>query len=138
MSSEPVSVRASIIWSRVRSLLRHPVSTAGVALSLVSLANIFLFVLIDFIAQRSSPYIGILAYIVAPGFLVCGLLLCAIGVWQGRAQRTAESPAQIRPYPRIDFNDPGQRGAAISFIVFLIVFVILSSVGSYKAYEFTD
>jgi len=42
-------------------LLRNPISLAGVALALVSIANIFIFFLIDQIATRPSPYIGILA-----------------------------------------------------------------------------
>ena len=43
-----------------RRLLRNPVSMAGVALAIVSAANIFLFFLIDLIAAHPSPYIGIL------------------------------------------------------------------------------
>ena len=41
-------------------------------------------------------------------------------------------------YPRIDLNDRAQRSAVISFATFLIVFVMVSTAGSYKAYEFTD
>jgi hypothetical protein len=121
-------------WAKLRRLLRDPVSLAGVALALVSLGNIFLFSLIGFVAERSSPYIGILAYMVAPGFLICGLLLIAVGAWRGRRKKAGEVPL----YPRIDLNDPGQRSAVISFGAFLVVFVMLSGVGSYKAYEFTD
>jgi len=39
---------------RLRMLLRNPVSLAGMALAIVSLANIFLFVLIDQIAPRRA------------------------------------------------------------------------------------
>ena len=41
-------------------------------------------------------------------------------------------------YPRIDLNDRAQRSAVISFATFLIVFVMVSTAGSYKAYEFTE
>jgi len=135
MSPEPQSPTHQSFGFRLRRLLRNPISMAGIALSLVSLANIFFFVLIDFIAQRPSPYVGILAYIVAPGFLIGGLLLMAIGAWRARREQVIESPA---PYPHIDFNDPRQRTAAASFVGFLAIFVMVSSVGSYKAYEFTD
>ena len=53
---------------RLRMLLRNPISLAGVALAIVSIANIFIFFLIDQIALRPSPYVGILAYMVSPGF----------------------------------------------------------------------
>ena len=137
MSSEATPNRAKR-WTRLRLLLRNPISMAGVALSVVSLANIFLFVLIDFIAKRPSPYIGILAYIVSPGFLICGLLLIVLGAWRERRRKDSEQPDDIPRYPRIDLNDSVQRSAAISFGTFLVVFVMLSSMGSYKAYEYTE
>ena len=42
-------------WHRSRMLLRNPISLAGMALAIVSLANIFLFVLIDAIATKPEP-----------------------------------------------------------------------------------
>jgi len=123
---------------RLRRLLRNPISMAGIALSLVSLANIFLFFLIDLIAQRPSPYIGILAYMIAPGFLICGLLLIAVGAWRERKRVATGEPAEVPRYPRIDLNDADQRSAVFSFAGFLVVFVMLSAAGSYKAYEYTD
>src|SRR5579862_9820048 len=119
---------------RLRMLLRNPISLAGVALTIVSFANIFLFVLIDLIATRPSPYIGILAYMVAPGFLGLGLLMMLFGVLIERRKKVVSTEF----YPRIDLNDPAQRGAVISFVTFLVVFVTVSAAGSYKAYEYTD
>jgi nitrate/TMAO reductase-like tetraheme cytochrome c subunit len=118
----------------LRMLLRNPVSLAGVALAIVSLANIFLFVLLDQIATKASPYIGILAYMVSPAFLVFGLLLMLVGVLLERRKKVAPTAF----YPRIDLNDPTQRSAVISFMTFLVVFVMVSVAGSYKAYEYTE
>lgn len=123
---------------RLRRLFRNPISMAGIALSLVSMANIFLFFLIDLIAQRPSPYIGILAYMVSPGFLICGLLLIALGAWRERKRISTDETAEVPRYPRIDLNDADQRSAVFSFVGFLAVFVMLSAAGSYKAYEYTD
>jgi nitrate/TMAO reductase-like tetraheme cytochrome c subunit len=115
-------------------LLRNPVSLAGVALGIVSVANIFIFFLIDQIATKPSPYIGILAYMVSPGFLILSLLLMLAGVLLERRKHLAPSAF----YPRIDLNDHTQRSAVISFLTFLLVFVVVSAAGSYKAYEFTE
>ena len=41
-------------------------------------------------------------------------------------------------YLHLDFNDPSQRGALAFFFTFVVVFIGLSVVGSYNAYEFTD
>ena len=121
-------------WHWSRMLLRNPISLAGMALAIVSLANIFLFVIIDAIALKPSPYIGILAYMVSPAFLVLGLLLMLGGALVERRKKLAPSAF----YPRIDLNDRTQRSAVVSFGTFLIVFVMVSTAGSYKAYEFTE
>ena len=121
-------------WHRLRMLLRNPVSLAGVALGIVSVSNVFLFFLIDQIATKPSPYIGILAYMVSPAFLIVGLLLIIAGMFLERRKRVAPSAF----YPRIDLNDRTQRSAVISFITFLVVFALVSAAGSYKAYEFTE
>ncbi len=121
-------------WHRSRMLMRNPVSLAGVALAIVSIANIFIFFLIDQIATKPSPYIGILAYMVSPGFLILGLLLMLAGILLERRKHAAPSAF----YPRIDLNDRTQRSAVISFLSFLLVFVVVSAGGSYKAYEFTE
>ena len=115
-------------------LMRNWISLAGVALAIVSVANIFLFVIIDAIAVRPSPYIGILAYMVSPAFLVLGLLLMLAGVLIERRKKVVSTQF----YPSIDLNDPTQRSAVISFTTFLVVFVVVSTAGSYKAYEFTE
>ncbi len=119
---------------RLRMLLRNPISLAGVALAIVSVANIFIFVLIDLIATKASPYIGILAYMVSPGFLVLGLLLMVAGILLERRKKVVATDF----YPKIDLNDRAQRSAVISFATFLIVFVMVSTAGSYKAYEYTE
>ena len=104
------------------------------ALAIVGLANIFLFFLIDQIAVKPSPYIGILAYMVSPAFLVLGLLIMLAGMLLERKKKVAPTAF----YPRIDLNDPTQRGAVFSFVTFLIVFAVVSAAGSYKAYQFTE
>ena len=121
-------------WHRSRMLMRNPISLAGVALAIVSLANIFLFFLIDQIATRPSPYVGILAYMVAPAFFVLGLILMLFGVLIERRKKVVTTEF----YPRIDLNDKAQRSAVVSFLTFLVVFVTVSAAGSYKAYEFTE
>jgi nitrate/TMAO reductase-like tetraheme cytochrome c subunit len=125
-------------FERLRVLFRNPLSVAGVALAIVSLANILFLFLIDFISQQSSPYVGILGYMVMPAFFILGLILIAIGAWRERSRKVTEAAGEIPRYPRIDLNDPNQRSTVAFFGTFLVVFVMLSAVGSYKAYEFTD
>src|SRR5438270_11400589 len=126
--------QAKFRW--VRSLTRNPVSLLGLAVSIVALANILFLFLIDFISERPSPYIGILGYMVMPGFLILGIILIIAGSFLQRRKRIVEGQAQR--YPCIDLNDPTQRSTVAFFASFVAVFVMMSAVGSYKAYEFTD
>jgi len=120
------------------SLLRNPVTLIGVALALVSLANILFLFLLDIFSSRHSPYIGILAYMVMPAFLIFGLFLIPAGMlWQRRRLLGMKAGEESRPF-RLDFSDPRQRSAFVFFTSFTAVFVLLSAVGSYRAYEFTD
>ncbi len=123
---------------KLPGLFRNPVSMVGAALALVSLANILFLFLIDIVAGRPSPYIGIFAYMVMPAFLILGLLIIPLGMWIERHRRRKLLPGEIPRYPRIDLNNPSQRSAFTFFVSFVAVFVILSAVGSYRAYEFTD
>ena len=95
MDTEKAPPPAVEPWHRSRMLLRNPVSLAGVALAIVSLANIFLFVLIDLIATKASPYIGILAYMVSPAFLIFGLLLMLAGVLLERRKKVVATELSI-------------------------------------------
>ena len=120
-----------------RNLIRNPISLIGLALAAVAFANIVLLVLIDVLASHSSPYIGILAYMVAPGFLVFGLILVPIGMVIERRRRLHAVGAPPH-FPRLDLNNPAQRSTFAFVLSFVVIFALVSAVGSYKAYEFTD
>ena len=122
--------------ARIRALMRNPISIIGLAVAVVALGNILFLFFIDMTSPHPSPYIGILAYMVAPAFLVLGLALVLFGAFYYRHQRLSSAGAST--HLRFDFSDPAQRGAISFFLVFIIIFVGMSVVGSYKAYNFTD
>lgn len=121
--------------ARNRGLFRNAISLIGAALAVVSLANIIFLFLVDAFSAHPSPYVGIFAYMVMPGFLILGLLLFGLGALLERRRRRVAAEAA---YPRIDLNNPAQRGALAFFLSAVVIFVMLSSVGSYRAYQFTD
>jgi NapC/NirT cytochrome c family, N-terminal region len=120
------------------SLFRNTISIIGAALAAVSFANIVFLFLVDVTSQKPSPYIGIMAYMVMPGFMVFGFVLVALGLLLERHKRHKLAPGEIPKLPRIDFNNPAQRSSFAFFASFVILFAVLSAVGSYHAYEFTD
>ncbi len=121
----------------LKSLVRNYISLIGLALAVVALANIIFLFLVDVVSEHPSPYIGIFAYMVMPGFLILGLLLVPLGMWIERGRRRRHEPS-LPAFPRLDLNNPAQRSTAAFFLTFVVLFVVLSAVGSYRAYEYTD
>lgn len=121
----------------LRAMLRNYISLIGLALAVVALANILFLFLIDFTSETHSPYIGIFAYMVMPGFLILGLLLVPLGIWLHR-RRLRKTEPSIPRFPRLDLNNPAQRSTFAFFMSFVVIFITLSAVGSYRAYEYTD
>src|SRR5581483_3042302 len=115
-----------------RKLARNPISLAGMALAIVAAANILFLFLIDVLSAHPNPYVGILAYMIMPGVLVFGLALIPAGMFWERRRRGQQ------PLPTLDLNSPKQRSSVAFVLSFVVVFLMLSAVGSYRAYEFTD
>ena len=101
-------------FSRLREFVRNPISLVGLVLGIVAFGNFLFLFFIDLSSEHPSPYVGILAYMVAPGFLVLGLAMVPFGVWYDRRKRR-QHPAEPIRYLHVDFNDPSQRGA-LTFI----------------------
>ncbi len=123
--------------SRLRDWLRNPISLVGLVLAMIAFGNILFLFFLDLTSQHPNPYVGILAYMIAPAFLITGLALIPIGIWYDRRRRRQQPGEPVR-YLRIDFNDPSQRGALAFIFSFVVAFIGLSVIGSYRAYEFTD
>jgi nitrate/TMAO reductase-like tetraheme cytochrome c subunit len=121
----------------LKSLLRNYISLIGLALAAVSLANIIFLFLVDVVSNQPSPYIGIFAYMVMPAFLVMGLFLVPAGMWIER-QRLRQRIATLSRFPILDLNSATQRGTIAFFLSSVILFILLSAGGSYRAYEYTD
>jgi len=119
-------------------LFRNILSLAGASLAIISAGNIVFFFAVSVISRQTSPYIGVLAFMVFPAFLTAGLLLIPVGMLRERRKRRRAAPTRIPQFPRIDLNVAAQRNAFAFVVVFSVVFVLVSALGSYRAYEFTD
>jgi nitrate/TMAO reductase-like tetraheme cytochrome c subunit len=134
MSTEENEIASS--GNRAPGLIRNLLSIVGLALAVVAAANITFLVFLEVI--RPNPYIGIFAYMILPAFMALGLVLIPIGMALERRRRRKMAPGEVPRFPRLDLNNPSQRTAVAFFFTFTAVFVSLSAVGSYRAYEFTD
>jgi hypothetical protein len=119
-------------------LTRNYISFIGAALALVSLASIIFFFLIEISGGHGNPYLGIITYLILPGFLILGLLLIPVGALRERRRRRKLAPSDIAAYPAIDFNDPRHRRRFTFVVAGTLIFILLSAAGSYRAYEYSD
>src|SRR5258708_22283824 len=88
-------------FSKLRQWVRNPISLIGLALAVVAFGNFLFLFFIDLTSDHPSPYVGILAYMIAPAFLVAGLALVPLGAWYDRRKRRHQPQGEIR-YLRLD------------------------------------
>ena len=124
--------------TRSASLSRNLVSELGVGIAVIGLANLAFLIYLDTTRTHSNPYFGILTWIVAPAILIFGIGLFFAGMLLERRRRRRSAPDAMPEYPRIDLNQRRTRLVAIWSALGLILFVMMSVVGSYQAYHYTD
>jgi hypothetical protein len=118
-------------------LVRNPLSILGIIIALASVANIIFLALVDLFSATANPYVGILAYMVLPGLMLMGAALVPAGMLLERRRRQKYGTT-VPSLPPIDLKIPKHRQAVIFFGSVTLVFLFLSAVGSYRAYEYTD
>jgi len=115
----------------------NPITLVGSALSIISFGLILFLMLLEALTAEHKPYVGILAFVILPAFLIIGLLLIAIGIIrEHRKEKLGQ--AKEKRLPSIDFNNPRHRFLVSGFAVITIILLLFSAFGSFKAYEYTD
>ncbi len=119
-------------------LIKNWVSGIGLVIAGVSLFLIMFFILLSFVSRTLNPYIGIVTYIVLPGLLIPGLLLIPAGMFIEWRRWQRAGIVSYRKWPSVDLNNTGQRKAAFIFLLGSFLFALLSAVGMYQAYHYTE
>jgi nitrate/TMAO reductase-like tetraheme cytochrome c subunit len=133
MSSEPKVAPASH-----PSLFRNWVSMAGLVLMASSLFAFVLLFFLDTIAYTSNPYVGILTFLVAPAFLFAGLAIFLFGAWRWRRKLARINGAAAALRINVDLSRPQDRRLLAFFIPASAGFLLLTAMGSYHTYHFTE
>src|SRR5215212_5928704 len=119
-------------------LLHNYVSLSGLALVAASIISILFLFLAEIIGHTDNPYLGIFAYIVFPAFLILGLAVTTYGALVERRRRRKTGWSEAEAYPKIDLNDPLKRRKFLVFLGATFVFLSVSALGSFRAYEYTE
>ncbi len=71
--------------------------------------------------------------------MVAGLIMIPLGMGiYGKRLRQAEKLGKTKNWPVLDFNNIATRNALIIFVVGTVFLLIISSVGSYEAFHYTE
>src|ERR1035437_334514 len=98
-----------------RSIWSNWISLAGTVIAIGSFfAFLLLFAFDLFAGEHGNPYVGILSYVVAPGFLFLGLGLFLLGAWFSRRQQK-RAPDAPTPQLSIDLENPRDRKRLLVF-----------------------
>jgi len=120
-----------------RSSFNNWISAIGGVIAVGALFSFALLVWMDFTGDQQNPYLGIFTYIVAPIFLIIGLLTVFFGAWAQRKWELKHA-ADMPDKWRLDFADPRQRRYLILLGSGGVVFLLLSTFGSYQSYHYAE
>ena len=116
-------------------LLHNWVSLAGLVIALGSLFSYVILITLDSIVHAANAYIGILTYVVAPAFFFAGLFITILGaVWHRRRLKLGALPHALQ----VDLSRQRDRRILGIFIACSLCFLLISSVGSYQAFHYTE
>ncbi len=124
--------------TKTPSLARNTISFIGLIIAVIALVNILFLVLADIGQQHVNPYVGVMAYAVVPAFLALGLVIWVLGILIERRRRRRRAPDEVPLYPDIDLNHPHTRRVFVMAVIGVTVFLLVSVVGSYRAYHYTE
>lgn len=114
------------------------ISLAGL---IVVAGSIFSFVFLwamSLLSDGGNQYLGILTWIVAPMFLISGLILIFIGWFLNRRRVAMMAPDGAFPLLTIDLSRPRDRRNLTLFMIGGGVFLLLSAFGSYQTYHYSE
>jgi len=114
---------------------RNWISVVGLIILLLGVFSFLLLSVVDSLAHVSNPYVGILTYMVAPAFGMLGIFLAILGAW---LERRPHAKAGFISTVVVDLSQPRDRKILGFFIAGGLGFLLISAVGSYQTYHYTE
>lgn len=123
-----------MVQPKLPSTFYNLLSLLGAALALFGAAAMLILYVLDAFGNESNPYLGIFIFVVFPGLLFLGLLLIPIGMRLENRRRQKGPSAPII----VDLGKTAHRNALIVFVVGTSIFLLLTTLGLYGGYEYTE
>lgn len=113
------------------------ITLSGAAIAAVSFGLILFLMVLEMFTPNPKPYMGIIAFVILPSFLLLGLALAVLGIIREHRREKKGKPHGLH-LPVIDLNNPHHRFAFTFVSGVAILLLLFSAFGSFKAYEYTD
>lgn len=114
----------------------HPLALAGVVFTTVSAVLFLVSLLLELVGFHTSPYLGILTFLILPAVFVVGLALIPLGMWLARRRVARGEPAPA--WPVLDLNRRPARRTVVAVGVLTIVNVVIVALATAKGVEYVD
>lgn len=118
--------------------VKNWLSMVGAIIVLTSLFMIVFLFIVTSILREQAVYLGLVTYILLPAVMIVGLLFIPAGML---LELRRERNQGVRPesgWPKIDLAEPRYRHAFFIFVIGTCFFVLLSALGSYEAFHYTE
>ncbi|PJA96644.1 MAG: cytochrome C, partial [Ignavibacteriales bacterium CG_4_9_14_3_um_filter_34_10] len=113
------------------------ISLWGAVLAVITLFMIIFLFIVSLFHAGGQTYLGLVIYLVLPGFLIFGLLLIPLGMWI-KSKRDLRLGIKEKKLPFVDLNIKSHRNAFMIFTIGTVFFLLISAIGSYEAFNFTE
>jgi hypothetical protein len=126
-------------WSRPLYFFgQNPATLLGAVLTTSTALTMIAFWFYDvFLPGPPHPYVGILIFVILPGFFLLGLLLIPLGIWLRRRSLRANGELP-RVYPAVDFSLPIARRALTYVAAATAVNFVIFGTATYRGVEYMD
>jgi hypothetical protein len=91
-----------------------------------------------FEGDATGAYVGIFSYIILPVFLIIGLILIPVGMARRSKRIKREGEDSVVSKIVLDLSNQSHWNAVGLFILVSILFLLLTGIGSYKAFHYTE
>lgn len=109
----------------------------GGAIAVIAFFMIVILFLVTLVFGDGDNYSGLFTFIILPAVMIMGIAMALIGKLVNMRRKGRYGDQEIA-YPIVDFNDPKQRSVIFLFALGLSVFVVLSALGGYQAFHYTE
>ena len=121
------------------SRLRNWLSLSGLVLAISAFFAFVLLFSVDIFATHANPYMGILAYVVAPAFLLTGLAMVILGYILETRRIPKDHPEMVSNFVlHVNLARQRDRRLLVAFVGGSLGFLFLTALGSYQTYHMTE